>query len=170
MLRWAAMEALKIPNTYFKKQFDNQWTHDRGGRNRQIDFRCMDRPVFRMLKTSRQQVLSVWSDHRCVQARIVAETIVRNKRAARVKAPSINMARISKTARAEYMMALEQNMDDISVTDDWLYHGLYERYIRGPKIPKISHQMFRTKIVHTSGKVCDFFGLIFLILGVEKYL
>ena len=43
--------------------------------------------------------------------------------------------------------------------------------VRGPKLPKISPQMFRTKIVHTSGIFFDFWGVVFVrLFGVEKYL
>ena len=37
--------------------------------------------------------------------------------------------------------------------------------VRGPKIQKISPQMFRTKIVHTSGTFFEFF-----LKNIEKYL
>ena len=44
------------------------------------------------------------------------------------------------------------------------------RRVRGPKILKISPQMFRTKFVHTSGKMFDFRGggRLFSIWGVEN--
>ena len=38
------------------------------------------------------------------------------------------------------------------------------------KNPKISPQMFRTKIVHTSGIFFDFWGSTFSTFWVEKYL
>ena len=39
---------------------------------------------------------------------------------------------------------------------------------RGPKIPKISPPMFRTKIVHTSGKMFDFLGVDFRFGGTKN--
>ena len=40
--------------------------------------------------------------------------------------------------------------------------------VRGPKIPKISPQMFRTKIVHTSGIFFDLLGGGFSIFGSKS--
>ena len=42
--------------------------------------------------------------------------------------------------------------------------------VRGPKIPKIFPQMFRTRIVHTSGKMFDLLRVVFFDFSIEKYL
>ena len=42
MLRWATLEILCIVNTLFDKPFANKWTFIKGGRQRQLDFICID--------------------------------------------------------------------------------------------------------------------------------
>ena len=68
------MEGLKIANTFFKKSFDKQWTHDRGGRKRQIDFFFMDRMAFQMVRdVEATDLICLGADHRGVVARMVVE-------------------------------------------------------------------------------------------------
>ena len=74
MVTWASLEDLCIVNTHFRKRHEAQWTHKNGGRERQIDFVCIDKCMRKWVRNAEAgSDINVGNDHRNVKVEVVME-------------------------------------------------------------------------------------------------
>ena len=65
---WATSERLRTLNTFFRKQFEKQWTHEQGGVRRIIDyFLCTTRPWMDVRDLEATSDIILGNDHRCLR-------------------------------------------------------------------------------------------------------
>ena len=88
MLAWTSLHNLIIANSYFRKRWAKQWTHLQAGRERIIDYVCLDARLKRFLVDGEAcESPDLGSDHRAYRAvfRFPTKKLVKKKYRAKSK-------------------------------------------------------------------------------------
>jgi hypothetical protein len=125
---WATADNLMVLNTRFRKLLHKQWTHQKGMRQRLIEYHlCEKRRWLTARNVEATSDISVGIDHRCVRLDLRIELTQPSRERKRCRAPKRSLHGWTPTEKTEYQRELDAAVDVSEVDNHSLGKTLDER-------------------------------------------
>ena len=131
LVDWATAENLMILNTKFRKPVEKQWTHQRGGYHRLIDyFLCDKRRWLEVRNIEATLDISVGTDHRCVSLDLRIKPLQISRRKPQRCKSNQNLRGWKANDEMEYQSQLDTALSSAARENQLLMNSLEDRCVQ----------------------------------------
>ena len=126
MLRWASLERFRILNTFFEKPFASVWTFTKGGRQRQLDFICIDQSGSDLVVDAcSTDAISLGIDHKTVMAEFLLDSKIQKRN--RSGRTSRTRKGWKPTSERAYASTVDERLARMRIENDYIGNSLSEK-------------------------------------------